>query len=700
MSDSKNRNISKKHTDRLEDLKDLVKRSYDYNRENAERWHEFQKFIYLTSISEDDKEVLKDLNKPQIEFNILEAYISRLCGEFSKQQPSIEAYTIGSANVQPQTLEIVEGYYRNMEYEARHNGTANKIYRDQLGGGFSVAKVWTEYASPNSFQQAIRYGRVFDPTLTGFDPMAKESHKGDGKYSFEIFPQRRADVEKKYGVDLGNLGYTSNLDGFSWSYKTNSEEIVLVADFYEKQMKRVRINQLANGMVVTDKEYEELQARWEMMGQLTQVPAIVNRRWTDRETIMRHVFCENQLLCAPKVTNFGYLPHVFFDGNSVTIRKTLSGTAEQYTRPYIYQAKGAQRLKNFAGQTLANELENLVQHKFMVPVEAIPPEYKDAYTDTQIPNVLVYNQFKDNDPNVRLDPPREIGRPPIPAEIAGAFTGSDSVVQGILGSYDASLGINNNQLSGVAIVEGATQSNAAAMPYVVNYLAGLTQIGRIVMDLIPKYVVTPSTVPIVGKDGKRHYQKVNAQGQPSMQYDAQALGIKVEAGVNFEIQKDKNMKMLQQIMQMSPMFSQFISTQGLPILLDNVDIKGADQLKEMAEQFVQQQAQQQQPPNPQLISAQAMQQKVQQDGQLGQANVAIKQAQLQQNETKLDNDRMNIMIQAGDNKIQNDLAQEKMDAERSREVTDLALKTIDQDHRHAKETAETIHKIKKGNQVQ
>jgi len=44
------------------------------------------------------------------------------------------------------------------------------------------------------------------------------------------------------------------------------------------------------------------------------------------------------------------------------------------TRPYVYHAKGAQKLKNFAGITLANEMENIVQHKFMIAKEALPKE--------------------------------------------------------------------------------------------------------------------------------------------------------------------------------------------------------------------------------------------------------------------------------------------------------------------------------------
>ena len=107
--------------------------------------------------------------------------------------------------------------------------------------------------------------------------------------------------------------------------------------------------------------------------------------------------------------------------------------------------------------------------------EALPKEeeFLQAYKDTQKESVLVYNSVHESNPDCPLaNPIREVNRIPGPPEIAQAFTGADRLIQNVLGSYDASLGINNNQLSGIAIVEAASQSNATAMPYIVGCLQG------------------------------------------------------------------------------------------------------------------------------------------------------------------------------------------------------------------------------------
>ena len=63
----------------------------------------------------------------------------------------------------------------------------------------------------------------------------------------------------------------------------------------------------------------------------------------------------------------------------------------------------------------------------------------------------------------------------------------DETIQAILGSYNTSIGVNINEASSLALQEAATQSNASGMPYIVNFLASLTQAYNIILDLIPKY---------------------------------------------------------------------------------------------------------------------------------------------------------------------------------------------------------------------
>ncbi len=698
--------VAKKYSDQLPRLKKSVRNAYAYWQQNYKTFNDFRRFVFDTSLTADDKTVLRELKKPEIEFNILEAYISRLRGEFAKQEPSIVVMADDGAKVNAETVEVVGAHLRHILFEANKNGCEYNVYTDLLSGGYSAIKVWTEYAHPMSMNQVIRFERVYDPTLVGFDPLAREPHKGDGRFCFELFPKSKEDFEEEYpDVDISNISFTRSLEGFNWSYSNNEEDILLICDFYEKKKRRKKIVQLVNDHVMTMEDYEEFLERWNAAGYIEQAPAIKGKpRWTDIETICRYRLIEDKLLEYVE-TNYPALPIVFVDGNSIVMRESVSGAFVQKTRPYVYHAKGMQQLKNFAGQTLANELENMVQHKFMVAKEALPDEqaYLDAYTNVQVANTLVFKAFKDNDPKVQIPMPiREINRIPAPPEVLNSFTVTDQMAQSILGSYDASLGINDNQLSGTAIIEGATQSNATAMPYVVGFLQALSQVARIITDLIPKYYVTPRTIPVVKPDGSRSYQKINQQGGVDMNYDENALNVKVEAGVNFAVQKSRALSQIIAMTQVSPIFQQFINAKGLKVILDNFEIKGIDQLKEMADQFMQEMQQQQEQQqkmqqeqmqnNPMMIKAQNERMKIQMDGQQNQAENQLKAAEIAIEKQQVDVDFVKVLAEMSNAKAEQQASLARTQAEETRAAVDLAIKHADMHKGHEFKDRELEHK--------
>jgi hypothetical protein len=692
--------LAKIHTDRLVELKKSVEEAQEYFRENVDRYEKFIRFVFKTSLGDDEAATLASTGKPTIEFNILEAYISRLRGEFAKQEPNL---TVRAADGVPismltreftETLSVVESHLKAIFFDGANDMLDYNVYSDLLAGGFSVLRVFTEYVNEKSFEQNIMVERVFDPTLTVFDPIARKSHKGDGRFCGELFPMTRDRFEDEYGKKAAaEMKFTRNLSGFDWSYQNDAEEIVLVCDYYEKKNRRETIYKLSNGHSVTRKEYEKLLQEWEEEGNIEQPPIVLNERKTLLEYICRYRFCGSQVLDYVE-TDYKYLPLVFVDGNSVILKD--GGSYTQMTRPYVYHAEGIQRLKNFAGQSLANELENTVQHKFVVAIESVPEDYLRPYQNVQKADVLMYQHFLDtNNPNVTLPPPREVNRTPIPPQITDTFRMSDEMTQTILGSYDSAQGVNQAQLSGIAFARSAIQSNNASMPYVVGYIKGLNRVAQIIVDLIPKYYRTPRSLPILKTDGKRSYMVINKKGSLYMNFDPNSLQVKVEAGVNFQMQKEIALQTVIAMTQANQGFAQFFNEEGLPIILDNIDIRGVDELKEKAAVWMQKQKQQQQG------QMQMQQQAAQMEAQKQQMEMAAMQKQIQSPteaevgvmlvQSKAQNDAANTAIKARDSEtkfleimskiqsadVQNELKAAEVYAENERMALDSVLKLSD-----------------------
>ncbi len=683
----------KKIQDELPELRKLVRKSREYFCDNYKRFNDFRKFVYETSITESEATINETLQRPNLEFNVLTAYQSRLCGEFSKQEPSIEVTADEGANIDPKILEIVEGHLRHIIDDAKRSNTQYQTYRDCLSGGFSTMRVFTEYANNKSFKQVIKVRRSKYPTMCGYDPLSTENHKGDGEFCFDLYPKKKEEVESEYNVDVSEIKFspTSSLEGFTWSFNNNHDDIILICSLFKKKKRRVKIVELANNEVMTQKEYDDFIKEWISNGRIEQPPIITTSRWTTFQTICHYIFIENKVLEYTE-TDFNELPNVFIDGDSIDLYDGVRGSIKQFTRPYCYNAKGAQQLKNLGGQSLAGYLENISQHKYIVKKESIPEEkaYQSALTNLQVANTIVVNAYKDNNPNhVIPEPIIPINPQAAPPEITNSIQMADQIIQNELGSYDAALGINENQLSGVAIVEAATQSQAAAMPYVVNYISGWGQIGNIVVDLMPKYYKIPMNLPIIDQEGKRSMVPINQEGAVQFNYDSNALQVKITPGVNFAIQKSKALQQIILMSKASPIFAQFINTKGLEILIKNMEIHGSDVLMKLAKEFEQEMAEQARKKqaleaemmqnNPKILEAKTKAFSAQADAQLKQKDLMIKEQE--------------ATIKAETAEIQHQAALVKAQAEEIRAAADVKMKELDMHHRHGKESMEFLHNV-------
>jgi portal protein len=686
------KDVAKRYQDDLARIKKKVRNAHDYFKDNYDRYNEFRRFVFDSSLKEDEITLLMTIGRPQLEFNVLEAYISRLLGEFSKQEPDIEVNAYDEDKADPITIKVVEQHLKHMFMDDNNEHTRYEVYKDLLSGGFSTIKIFTDYEHSMSMNQIIKMERC-EPTLTGFDKLARFSHKGDGQFCFQLFPKDKEEfLEENPDIKISNLSFRRDFAGFNWSYLNDNSQIIVVGDYYEKKKKEETIVQVRDVGVMTMKKYRQIVDNW---NDITVPPSILGKpRKTFIDSINRYRVIENQVL-EYEETDFSHLPLVFIDGHSLMIKTPKNGNIRQVTRPYVYHAKGAQRLKNYAGISLANEIENTVQHKFMVAKEALPKEeeFLQAYKDTQKESVLVYNSVHESNPEMPINNPiREIQRVPCPPEITQAFTGADSLIQNVLGSYDASLGINNNQLSGIAIVEAASQSNATAMPYIVGCLQGLQRVAEIYINLMPKYFTTPRTLPILDEDGKRQFVKINQpQGLP-MDFDTNSLNVILKAGASFQVQKSRTIMMVKEMMGMSPLFAQFIAEKGLNFVLDNMEGKGVEQLKGLTDEWLQeyqqekQTAMQSQQQNPAMLKAQIDMQKLQQQGQIDQAKIQLDMARLQQDQQK-------VMVDLKLGQQSANVQIVKAMTEKFSKEIDLELKHMDMRHRHTKEALETHHKI-------
>ena len=408
---------------RLAKMKANIERTNISWKENAKRFHQFQKFCFKTAITASDKSSLNIVQKPIIEFNIVNAPLSRQCGEFSKQEPSIEVSAKAGKKVDPAILEFLDGHIRYILDESKKRNTQYNIYRDSMSGGYSTVEIETEYEDEMSFDQVLRVKRSNMPTMIGYDPMAREVDKSDAEFYYKLFPMEKERFKQAYPkVPLDQLDFLKVDGAFNWSFRNQDQYVIVLADYYEKVRTKKKIVRLANNETMLKTEYEEKLKQWNEESHIEQPPAIIDERESEFVHIRRSRFMQSEIL-EEKDTMFKYNNLVYVDGDSVVIQDEDNANMEQFTKPYIYHAEGLQRLINFTGQVIANDFENMVQHKFMIAEEALPTQEEalEVWNNTQEPGLLVHKYYSDINPEKPLPVPTAVQRVPLPPEVSNIF---------------------------------------------------------------------------------------------------------------------------------------------------------------------------------------------------------------------------------------------------------------------------------------
>jgi hypothetical protein len=84
-------------------------------------------------------------------------------------------------------------------------------------------------------------------------------------------------------------------------------------------------------------------------------------------------------------------------------------------------------------------------------------------------------------------------------------------MKAIIGMYDASLGQRSNETSGRAIMARQQEGDVSTFHYIDNQARGISHVGSVLIDLIPKVYSGERVVRILGEDGSEQRVKIGQQ---------------------------------------------------------------------------------------------------------------------------------------------------------------------------------------------
>jgi len=242
----------------------------------------------------------------------------------------------------------------------------------------------------------------------------------------------------------------------------------------------------------------------------------------------------------------------------------------------VQKAKDAQRMYNYS-RSVAVEVNALTPKQPYLATPAMIKGHEERWRNmmTSSDPVMFFN-FDQGQKPFRESP--AAGSPALAqdAQVASAD------IQSTTGIFEANLGQQGNETSGVAIRGRQFQGELTNYEYADQLSDALELAGKICIDLIPKIYDTERQIRILGEDETEEVISVNKPvqdmqtGEFILTNDLAAghYDIKMATGPSFSTRKQETAEQLSQIIAQNPDMSSLVGD----ILFKNMDLVGGDEV--------------------------------------------------------------------------------------------------------------------------
>src|SRR5574343_1337136 len=481
--------------------------------------------------------------RPCLTINKLPQYVNQVANDIRQSRPSIKPRPVDSQS-DPDKAKLLEGLIRNIEYVSKADQAYDTAAFYAVAGGMGFITVETVYAEDDSFEQDIRIRRVANPMTVFIDPNCKEADGSDMTRAMVTSLMPVKQFKKKYT----KASATSSMEGTEWSDWYTSE-VVRLAEYWTREQVMRPIALLQDGSVVDAEQAD---------------PAMVVSKRNALSWKVTYRLCTGTEVLEEKAWPGKYIPIVPVWGEEINLNGKV------YRRGLVRNAKDSQRMYNY-WRTTATELVALAPK---APIVGTAKQFEGYEDEWDTANVVPRNRLTYNPDPQAPGTPQRVEHASVPQ---GVFTEAQVAVddmKSVTGIYDASLGARGNETSGRAILMRQKEGDNETFVYPDNVARAIAQVGRIVIDLIPKIYDTARMVRVLGEDGTEELVAVNQNGLNDLtigKYD-----IAVESGPSYATKRMEAAETMMSFVQAQPSLAPIIGD----LIAKNMDWPGADKIGE------------------------------------------------------------------------------------------------------------------------
>ena len=510
--------------------------------------------------------------RPCLVLDQLSQYVSNVAGQVEQRPPALHALPVDSG-ADRKVAEQLDGFFRHIEHASRAQQHYARALTSAARAGVGYLIVRPEVIDKALNYQEPRISSEGDPLRVVIDPWSVALDGSDADSGWLLTPFSHRAFERTFGAKAEKVSFGDKEEKVS---KDEKEDIIVAEQWLvvnERRKMVVFTNAEGDQASLSENDFKAAKERGEPLQMVREYDdtyrCVKWCRLSGAEILTKEtVYPASGIGIVPV---YGYIG--FADG-----RMSYCGIPRR--------ARAAQMDYNLHASEFHAYMKLAPRAPWIVSMRAIKglePLWDKASAETR-----AYLPYNDIDPETQqpIAPPV---RSQVSTNLQNHMAGMDQAlrnIQAAIGMYQANLGAPSNETSGVAIESRKQQGEASTANFPANLAASLTQVGRLVLEMIPRTIDTRRQMRILGIDMTPSSVVVDPKQPQAVMETPQGISInpnlgrydvRVVVGPSYSTQRTQAQEAYTEMMRANPAMMPAIA----PLWAQVVDAPHSDKLAQV-----------------------------------------------------------------------------------------------------------------------
>jgi hypothetical protein len=509
--------------------------------------------------------------RPCLVFDQTGQYVQNVSGQVQQNPPAMHAMPV-DGGADKKVAEQLDGFFRHIEHASRAQQHYARALTSAARTGVGYLIVEPQLTDAALGYQEPRISSEGDPMRVVFDPWSVEVDGSDATMGYLLTKLSHREFERRFGIKAAKVSW----DDPDQTVRDERQSIT-VAKYWrteERDQNLIICQSLETGeemALLEDDYWKASQAQGQNLpvrGTTRQRSKVIHWGLASGAEMLEkeRVFPADGIGIVPV---YGYVS--FSQG-----RMRYCGIPRRAMEP--------QRAYNFHMSEMRALMAAAPKAPWIVSTRAV--KGLEALWDRASAEARAWLPYNDMDEMGPIPTPQ---RAAVAVNLANHAAGAEQAlrdIQAAIGMYQANLGAPSNETSGVAISERKAQGEASTANFPANLAASITQVGRLIGQMVPKLVDTRRQLRILGIDSQPGQIQIDPGQDKAVQETPQGLvinpnvgkyDVRVTVGASFATQRSQAQQQFTELMRAAPNLMPAVA----PLWAQTLDIQNSDKLAQV-----------------------------------------------------------------------------------------------------------------------